>query len=122
AGGGGLWRAGAAAARAVRADRRLRRGLPAARRGPGPVPARARGGRDRGGGQRRPRAAPARGVLARPPRLRRMAQAPRPVALLPQVRSPPPRPPHPRRRLPRHLPPAPRRGASENSLATDFTD
>src|SRR5690606_10543772 len=114
AGGGGVRRADAASARAVRAHRRLRRRLPPARRGPGPVPARARGGRDRGGGQRRARAAPARRVLARAARLRRMAQAPRPVALLPQVRGPPPRPPHPRRRLPRHLPPLPLRGPAES--------
>src|SRR5690606_10172298 len=81
---------------AVRAGRRLRRVVPPACGGPGPVPPRARGGRYRRGRQRHPRAAPARRLLPRPPAVRRMAQAPRPVALLHQVRSPPPLAPHPR--------------------------
>src|SRR3546814_1510765 len=45
AGGGGFRRADAGAARAVRSHRRLRRRLPPARRGPRPVPPRARGRR-----------------------------------------------------------------------------
>src|SRR5690606_17035878 len=84
--GGGIGRADAAAARAVRAHRRLRRGLPPARRGPRLVPPRARSRGDGRGRQRRARGPPARGVQPLPAGLLRVAQASRDVALLPQVR------------------------------------
>src|SRR5690606_28230468 len=53
-----------------------------------PLPPRAPGGRNGGGGQRRARAAPARRVLARAAVLRRMAQASRALALLQALRGP----------------------------------
>src|SRR5690606_2046888 len=119
AGGRGVRRADAGAAGAVRAHRRVRRGLPPACRGPGPVPPRAPGRGTGGGGQRRGRAARARPVQPLAPAVRGVAQAPRAWARFLPVRGPAPRPRPPCRGIRGDL--GPLRGEAAGDVATPMT-
>src|SRR5690606_4679883 len=119
AGGRGVRRADAGAAGAVRAHRRVRRRLPPACRGPGPVPPRAPGRGTGGGGQRRGRAARARRVQPLAPAVRGVAQAPRALALLLPFRGAPSRTAGPCRGVRRDLGPFP--GAAAAHVAASMT-